>query len=216
LGFISFLFLALAAGAFHLFGSGPVTGGDLRPVPFREGDILFQPSVSGQSLAIQIATRSRYSHCGIIMEKDGKLYVFEAIRNVSFTPPEDWIRRGVGGQYVLMRLKDPSALTPEVLAAMRKSGGEFVGKGYDIYFKWSDDALYCSELVWKIYKRGAGIELVPLRAVRDYNLDNEIVMKKVRERFGDALQPEEKAVAPVDLMQSPLLEVVGGIRGGAD
>jgi hypothetical protein len=210
LGFGFFLLAALAAGAFSLFGSCPVTGEDVRTGLFKEGDIIFQPSVSGQSLAIQVATRSKYSHCGIIVEKDGEPHVFEAIRTVSLTPLADWINRGVGGHYVLMRLKDSSILTPAVLEAMRKSGGEFAGKGYDMYFKWSDDALYCSELVWKVYKRGAGIELAPLRVVRDYNLDNEIVMKKIRERFGDALRLEEKVVAPVDLMQSSLLKVVGG------
>ena len=32
-------------------------------------------------------------------------------------------------------------------------------KDYDLYFEWSDDKIYCSELVWKIYKNGADIEL---------------------------------------------------------
>jgi hypothetical protein len=186
-----------------------LTAGDIRSSSFREGDILFQPSVSGQSLAIQLATRSKYSHCGILVEKDGQPHVFEAIRQVSFTPLADWIKRGLAGHYVHMRLKDPSVLTPEVLAAMRKSGEAFAGKGYDIYFRWSDTALYCSELVWKIYDRGAGIELVPLRNLGDYDLDNEIVRNKIRERFGNTLRLDEKVVAPVDIMDSPLLEVVG-------
>ena len=33
---------------------------------FQNGDIIFQSLRSGQSDAIQLATHSRYSHCGII------------------------------------------------------------------------------------------------------------------------------------------------------
>jgi hypothetical protein len=33
---------------------------------FRNGDIIFHTSTSDQSKAIQLATNSRYSHCGII------------------------------------------------------------------------------------------------------------------------------------------------------
>lgn len=207
-GIVVLVCLALLAGALHVFAPGSVTAKDVGAGDFREGDIIFQVSVSSQSLAIQVATRSKYSHCGIIVEKDGRPQVFEAIRTVTFTPLADWINRGVGGHYVLMRLKDPALLTPETLAAMRESGRSLAGKPYDIYFKWSDEAIYCSELVWKIYQRGAGIELVPLRPVGDYSLDNEVVMEKIRERFGDKLKLDEKAVAPADIMQSPLLEVV--------
>lgn len=174
-----------------------------------EGDIIFQPSLSPQSRAIQIATRSRYSHCGVIFEKNGKPYVFEAILTMSWTPLEAWIRRGVGKEYVLMRLKDRDrVLTPGALDAMKKSAATFEGKSYDLLFQWTDDKIYCSELIWKVYERGAGLELTPLRAIRDYDLDHEEVQQKVRERFGYEIPWDEPAIAPSDLMQSDLLEVV--------
>ena len=40
---------------------------------FQNGDIIFQTSQSAQSKAIQLATNSRYSHVGIILEIDGEL-----------------------------------------------------------------------------------------------------------------------------------------------
>ncbi|MES2797692.1 MAG: hypothetical protein V4683_17115 [Bacteroidota bacterium] len=36
----------------------------------KNGDLIFQTSLSGQSKAIQLATNSKYSHCGLIY-KDG-------------------------------------------------------------------------------------------------------------------------------------------------
>lgn len=48
----------------------------------KNGDLIFQTSLSGQSKAIQIATKSKYSHCGIIYIDNGRFYVFEAIQPV--------------------------------------------------------------------------------------------------------------------------------------
>lgn len=180
-------------------------------VDFQEGDIIFQESSSPQSLAIQTATGSRYSHCGIIFSQDGQFYVYEAIQKVSRTPVNDWIHRGVDGHYVLMRLNDQKRLLDQsAVDAMKKVGQSFAGKKYDLLFQWSDDAMYCSELVWKIYERGAGISLAPLRSFSDYNLNSEIVRKIIKKRYGSAPPKEEKVVAPSDLLVSPFLQKVAG------
>ena len=51
----------------------------------QNGDLIFQTSRSLQSKAIQLATNSKYSHCGLIF-KDGKdFYVFEAVQPVKRT-----------------------------------------------------------------------------------------------------------------------------------
>ena len=189
-----------------------ISGGPGGLVEVLDGDIIFQPSaLSTQSLAIKLATHSPYSHCGIVFFKDGKPWVFEAIRTVSWTPLDAWIRRGVDGHYVLLRLRDRERLlTPGALAAMREVAGGFGGKDYDLMFQWTDDAIYCSELVWKIYERGAGLELVPLRRIRDYDLNHDEVQRKIKERFGFDIPWDEQVVAPSDLMESPLLERAGG------
>ena len=41
----------------------------------KEGDVIFQTSQSKQSPLIQIGTRSKITHCGIIVMKNGKPYV---------------------------------------------------------------------------------------------------------------------------------------------
>jgi hypothetical protein len=45
----------------------------------KNGDLIFQSSLSGQSQAIQLATNSKYSQCGIIYSDNVQFYVFEAI-----------------------------------------------------------------------------------------------------------------------------------------
>jgi hypothetical protein len=49
----------------------------------QDGDIIFQTSLSSQSLAIQRATHSKYSHMGQIVLRDGAPYVLEASATVS-------------------------------------------------------------------------------------------------------------------------------------
>ena len=180
----------------------------LDPALVREGDVIFQITNSPQCKAIQMATGSKYTHCGIVLEKDGELMVFEAVRTVSWAPLQQWVGRGVNQHYVLMRLKDPALLSAAQLAAMREDADFFKGRRYDIFFQWGDEEIYCSELVWKLYQRNANLELGPLRTFRDYNLNHEEVQRIARERFGKDIPLDSKVTAPSDIMESDLLEVV--------
>ena len=119
----------------------------------KNGDIIFQTSKSAQSKAIQLATGSKYSHMGIVYQQGEKYFVYEAVQPVKLTPLKEWIERGESGHYVVKRLKNADkVLTESALQKMQKVGEQFSGKSYDIYFEWSDDKIYCSELVWKIYR----------------------------------------------------------------
>lgn len=75
-------------------------------LPLHDGDIVFQTSQAAQSLAVQKATGSRYSHMGIIILREGKPFVFEAAHTVQYTPLNNWIARGFGGYFVAKRLQD--------------------------------------------------------------------------------------------------------------
>jgi hypothetical protein len=77
-----------------------------KKIEIQSGDIIFQTSGSSQSKAIQLATKSRYSHMGIIYEIEGEFYVYEAVQPVKLTKLNDWIQRGEGSHYVIKRLKD--------------------------------------------------------------------------------------------------------------
>ena len=137
----------------------------------RDGDLIFQTSLSGQSRAIQEATGSKYSHCGIIYRDGCDYFVYEAVQPVKSTPLAQWIARGKGGHYVVKRLAGAdSLLTERNIAAMRREAARFAGRDYDLTFEWSDDRLYCSELIWKIYDRALGIRLGNLQRLGDFDL----------------------------------------------
>jgi uncharacterized protein YycO len=172
----------------------------------QNGDIIFQTSRSSQSVAIQRATESKYSHMGIVYIENGKLLVFEAIDPVKLTPFGDWIARGDGGHYVVKRLSDAKErLTSEKLERMLEIGKTFEGKHYDLYFEWSDDRIYCSELVWKIYKRALNIEVGELQTMGEFDLSDPLVQSKVRERFGESIPKNETVISPAQIFASDLL-----------
>jgi hypothetical protein len=69
--------------------------------------------------------------------------VFEAISSVQYTPLARWTGRGEDGRVVVKRLKRP--LTQSDIAKLRTASGAYEGKPCDLYFKWSDQRIYCSE-----------------------------------------------------------------------
>jgi len=175
----------------------------------QNGDIIFQTSRSAQSLAIQRATGSKYSHMGIIYVKDDKPFVFEAVEPVKMTPMEEWIKRGVDSAYVIKRIIGAdTVLTPDTLKVMHDIGETFIGKHYDPLFEWSDDRIYCSELVWKIYKRSMNLEIGKLQKLSDFNLSDPVVQAIVRKRFGNILPEEESVISPASMFNSEVLITV--------
>jgi Permuted papain-like amidase enzyme, YaeF/YiiX, C92 family len=176
--------------------------------PLRDGDVIFQTSRSTQSVAVQRATGSPYSHMGIVFMRGGQPYVFEAIERVQYTPLRKWVERGVGSHYVVKRLHGPSELDSNGLDRMRKAARSFEGKPYDLTFEWSDDRIYCSELVWKIYKQALGVEIGNLQKIKEFNLKDPAVRAKMRERYGTNVPLNEPAISPVAMFNSPKLETV--------
>lgn len=174
--------------------------------PLRDGDIIFHTSRSAQSAAIQRATHSPYSHMGVVLHRDTKPFVFEAIATVRYTPLENWAARGDGGRYVVRRLKRPPA--PAELKKLREAASAYVGKPYDLYFEWSDARIYCSELVWKMYRDAMGIEIGSLQKLREFDLADPAVKAKMRERYGKNIPLDERVISPASMFDSPLLQTV--------
>jgi len=174
----------------------------------KNGDIIFQESNSSQSQAIKLATHSEYSHMGIIYIKDEEMYVYEASATVRLTPIHKWKARGVGSKFVVKRLKDETLLTPKALKKMQEVGNSFKGHAYDALFDWSDKKIYCSELVWKIYKRALNIELGKLQKLKSFDLSHPAVKAKLKERYGENVPLESFAIAPQGMFDSELLQTV--------
>ena len=146
---------------------------------------------------------------GLIYKKGDKFYVFEAVEPVKLTPLQDWIRRGKGQHYVVKRLKNAEdVLTLSNIKKMKAEGAKYLGKSYDLYFEWSDERIYCSELVWKIYKNVLNIEIGKLQRFSEFDLSHPVVKAKLKERYGEYIPKEELVISPDQMFKSDLLETV--------
>lgn len=172
----------------------------------QQGDIIFHTSRSSQSLAIQKATGSVYSHMGIILLHDGKPYVYEAAKTVRFTPLTPWVARGTGSHYVVKRLRTPlNALQQQ---ALYREAIRYQSRPYDLTFSWDDERIYCSELVWKIYKNALNTEVGQLQELQAFDLSSPEVQAKMKERYGKRIPLNETVISPVAMFDSPLLITV--------
>jgi len=201
--------LAIRTFAILLFVVAAVSCSRFSGYAPRAGDIVFQDLESAQGQAVKLATGSQYTHCGIVFDVEGKFMVFDAVGPVRMIPLQEWIRKGVNRHVVAKRLDTlRRSLTGETLQQMRLVAERHLGKEYDLVFSWSDDQMYCSELVWKVYQEGMGFELTPLRQLGSFQLDHPVVKAKLQERYGDSVPLAQPVVAPSDLFDSENLKLV--------
>ncbi|MEM7163445.1 MAG: YiiX family permuted papain-like enzyme [Bacteroidota bacterium] len=175
----------------------------------KEGDLIFQSSNAGQSRAIQLATHSKYSHVGMLIKENNEWMVLEAIQPVCISPLNQWIQRGDREHFVIKRLKNhQTVLSPKTINDMKSFGKSFLGKNYDIYFEWSDDQIYCSELIWKIYNKTTGLELGELQPLKEFDFSHPIVQSIAAQRYGVTIPENEMAISPGAMFNSELLQTV--------
>ena len=146
---------------------------------YQVGDIIMQrDAFKGGGGAIQMMTLSPYNHVGIVVERGGKKYVAEAIGRVTYTPVEQYIRRGEGYKV----LRSSTDLTPKQKRQILSAVHKYKGKRYDASVSWSDEKMYCSELVFKVYE-DVGIQLKRTRPMWLHFFAPFVPMAKLMSKF---------------------------------
>ena len=171
----------------------------------KEGDLIFQQTGSDFSKAIQLATGSKYSHVGIIFKQEAEWMVMEALQPVKITPLQDFINNGINNHYVIKRWKADSLINDSTRQVMLEVGQSMLGKNYDNTFNWSDDKIYCSELVWKIYHRTFNVAIGELQELRTFDLSHPLVKQQMEANYGDSIPLDEPIISPVAMFNSDQL-----------
>lgn len=174
----------------------------------QDGDILLHRSTSSQSAALMAATGSAFTHVGLAFRRAGSVEVLEAVQPVRWTALEDWLARGRDGKVVVLRLADPTRLAGGGGERLRSAGERFLGRPYDGLFEWSDEKIYCSELVFKAYREAAGVELGELRPMGSFDLTSLEVRRLIEARAAGKIDLDEPVVAPHSLLADDDLVVV--------
>lgn len=168
---------------------------------YKDGDIIFQTTSGETGKAIQLATHSKFNHCGVLFLEDNKWMVYEAVQPVRKTNLDEFNARGQG---TVMRLGNKK-LSKEDIYKLKTLFKTYQHKDYDDAFNWSDDKMYCSELVYKLYFGALNTELCKPRTLSNFDLNNPLVKKKLKDKYGDKIPLNEPMVSPEDIYKSSLL-----------
>lgn len=200
-----FIFAILATAFYYVQRTGgkqlkkAITDNELH-----EGDIIFQSTNSAQCEAVKMVTKSDYSHCGLVFNRYNKpndWWVLEAVQPVKWTPIKNFIAHGQKGHYIIKRLKS-IANNKTIGDSLQAAAEKYLDKNYDALFEWSNENIYCSELVWKAYKNILNIEVGKTQILKDFDLSHPSVAKIVKERYGDNIPWEEKVISPQAIFEN--------------
>ena len=199
---ISLIFLTLNSANVLAMGRGrPAPDQPRTSAKYAEGDIIFIQSQTQQAAALREATESVWTHVGLLIKKSSNWYVAEAIGPLKETPLADFIARSKNKSYRIYRFKhfDAATMTSALKATLPK-----YNKPYDIYFEWSQERIYCSELTYHVMKDVTGFELGRLQKMKEMRLDGPYVqalIDKCLTDIGKELNLEEDIVTPVSQME---------------
>ncbi|OGQ34280.1 MAG: hypothetical protein A3F16_08090 [Deltaproteobacteria bacterium RIFCSPHIGHO2_12_FULL_43_9] len=186
---------------------------------FETGDVLLQSARCGVYCdSIRASTKSPIDHAAIVVIPPKKsLFSFILRSNASGgevveawtpvtkrTPLLEFLARD-GGKYIQLRLK-PEYRNGKVIDAVIKVANSYVGKEYDYHFEESEDKIYCSELVYKAYDKGAGIHAGKMQKISDF--DKKIAEAYWKEHFQGHIPWERDVISPAGLLMTDKFDVV--------
>jgi hypothetical protein len=167
------------------------------------GDLLFQSLPHNEVIdAIEGASGSPFSHCGIVVYVDGDWKVLEAVGPVKETPLAQWISQGRGSKFAVRRLKLKFRVhIPKMIEGARV----YMGRPYDIQYELDDAKIYCSELIYKGWLHATQKPLGKLVKLGDLKWQAH---ESVIRRIAGGLPLDRPMITPRDLAAAPELDPV--------
>lgn len=202
-GILSTLLLLVAGLWLTVYLPGYLAYHNYKP---QEGDVIFQSLPSSKLVrAIEGATRSPYSHCGIVAQENGRWVVHEAFGAVGATPLRGYLQRGRNEAFAVYRWR------PEFqqhVAPILEQVRSYAGRPYDLRYRLDDDAaaIYCSELIYLAYRNVTNEPLGKLVTLGELRWQPYVDLIERIERAPPPL--EREIITPRDLAAAEQLELV--------
>ena len=170
----------------------------------QEGDVAFQSLPHNPLIdMIEGSTGSPYSHCGILHQVGSEWKVIEAIGPVKETSITAWEMQGRDGRFTVYRLKSKYR---DKIADFIKAAQGYEGLPYDIHYDMDDKAIYCSELIYKAFRKATGEELGHLQKLSELKWQPyEPVIKQIE---GGTVPLDRLIITPRCLSEATQLEKV--------
>ncbi|MBX2850322.1 MAG: hypothetical protein KTR15_01085 [Phycisphaeraceae bacterium] len=168
------------------------------------GDVIFQSSEHTPLVdMIEGVSRSHYSHCGIVDQRDGQWVVYEAGRQVKATLLDAFIDRGRGDGFAAYRFKDEyQDDIPRIIEHTRA----YLGSPYDFRYRLDEEHIYCSELIYKAFEQTTGETMGELTRLGD--TDWQPYEQLILELENGPVPLDRVIITPIGLALADQLEVV--------
>jgi len=173
--------------------------------PLNDGDIVFIKSKTEQAKLLHLTTGSEWTHVGMAFQRSVGWDIIEAVQPVRWTSLNSFVRRS---NHLAFKVFRP--IFNFDAKEIKYFSEEKLGQDYDLVFSWNQNRWYCSELVWKAYKKVAGEELGVLEKIGDLkNIDKPAIRQEAYRRFSaygeeynhDAWK-KTLVITPVQMMKS--------------
>lgn len=179
----------------------------------KDGDVIFQYFTGDLSLVIEEVQKTQWTHVGILFKEKSGWYVYEAVGPVVKTPLRDFLRQTRDQKVAVTRVKSEvvDLSVRSNVKALKKSFQPFEDIEYDFLFQWSDDFIYCSELVYKMFKQTFDVEIGTVHKVGDLDLSGPLaaqLVDQLLEYVDEETYLEESIVVPGSQITDSDLQVV--------
>ncbi len=114
------------------------------------GDVILQPLHCRICSVIENETQSIYSHIGVVIKKN-PILVAEAFQEVRVVSLQEFLSKTQRNQDVKV-IRNPEFQYIDKDQFLNDFYHHFFGLPYDSKFLWSNNKLYCSELIYKLFK----------------------------------------------------------------
>jgi hypothetical protein len=189
------LWIALAAVG-YIYAKGQTALKD----DLKTGDVVFQTLSSELSAVIAEVTESPLAHCGmVIRDKKGGLFVIEAVGPVRVIPFDTFIDNGIDKKFAIARMKDGNGIDFDKVVTEAK---KFLGRPYDFQYRFDDEYMYCSELVYKAFNNAEQLKIARIVKLKDLKYKDNIEF--IKSLTGGEVPLEREMVTPVDIYNSDL------------
>ena len=212
IGWVGTLAVTLVVTPWPATAAGAALAPDpLRPLTPRlqDGDLIFIREANPIFRHVAETTRSWETHVGILFSgPNGTWQVAESrFPRSQFTPLEKFIARSEHGRFTITR--HAVELSPGEKQRLRQSARARMGRFYNLGFNYDARGLYCSKLVFDVYREAAGVQVGSLTTFRQLLVANpRAPVGFWRAWFFGRIPWERRCITTTSEMTSPEFRIV--------
>jgi len=175
----------------------------------QEGDIVFQNLEKSPDQNIWTALNNKYNQIGIIIKRNKAWQVYMVDSSVKYIPLDEYIARGIKGQYRIMRMLNSYGMIDKSMSyEISYAAKRYHNREYDYKLEIDNQRVYEPEIVWKLYREAFVTELGKVQTMSKLDLSGPDAKKYVAKHFNGRIPLKQEIITMDQILFCDFLEVV--------